>query len=176
MEKDLNKIEIIAKEKEDENWIFRSFLKFYDEEIDSIVHEMYHVVSSKVDCTNCGNCCKKIQPILDTDDITKLSKPLNINIVDFTDSFLKEDEDGNNVFKKQPCPFLENNKCTHYDSRPNACVSYPHLHKKGFVSRLFGVIDNYSICPIVFNVYELLKKELRDEFEEFEDEMEEYNY
>ena len=29
-----------------------------------------------------------------------------------------------------------------------------------FVFRLIGVIENYEVCPIVFNVYEQLKDEL----------------
>ena len=48
-----------------------------------------------------------------------------------------------------------------YAHRPKDCHSYPHLHKKEFVFRLWGVVENCSICPIVFNVYEQLKDELR---------------
>jgi len=44
--------------------------------------------------------------------------------------------------------------------RPRACRSYPHLHKDHFRSRLIGVSGNYSIRPIVFNVYERLKADL----------------
>lgn len=40
------------------------------------------------------------------------------------------------------------------------CISYPHLHKKDFTSRLIGVIENCSVCPIVFNVYERLKERI----------------
>jgi hypothetical protein len=32
------------------------------------------------------------------------------------------------------------------------------LNKDEFVFRLMGVIGNYEICPIVFNVYEMLKR------------------
>ena len=38
--------------------------------------------------------------------------------------------------------------------------SFPHLDKEEFVTRLWAVVDNYSICPIVFNVYEILKDKL----------------
>ena len=50
MEKSLKEIARIAKEKEDENWEFRSFLKSYDVEIEdlgSIVHKLYHPVYSR---------------------------------------------------------------------------------------------------------------------------------
>jgi Fe-S-cluster containining protein len=56
---------------------------------------------------------------------------------------------------------LDQNQCRVYEHRPKACRSYPHLHKKDFVSRLVGVLWNYSICPMVFNVFERLKDELR---------------
>lgn len=35
------------------------------------------------------------------------------------------------------------------------------MYKEDFVFRLYGVLDNYAICPIVFNVYERLKDELQ---------------
>lgn len=64
-------------------------------------------------------------------------------------------------FREMPCPFLLNNRCSNYQNRPGQCRAYPYLHKKDFTSRLLGVIDNYSICPIVFNVLELLKSNFR---------------
>ena len=72
------------------------------------------------------------------------------------------DEEENDKFKfnSLPCPFLEDNKCNNYANRPEDCESYPHLSKDKFIFRLMGVIEYYSICPIVFNVYEKLKKDL----------------
>ena len=58
------------------------------------------------------------------------------------------------------CPFLKNNKCACYSVRPESCRTYPQLHKNEFTSRLFGIIKNHSICPIVFNVYEMLKEKV----------------
>ena len=34
------------------------------------------------------------------------------------------------------------------------------FHKKEFTSRLISVIENSSLCPIVYNVYEFAKREL----------------
>jgi hypothetical protein len=70
-----------------------------------------------------------------------------------------EKYDGSDRIKTSPCLFLKDLKCSVYESRPADCKSYPHLHKKDITSRLLGVIDNYSECPIVFNVYEELKTE-----------------
>ncbi len=49
-------------------------------------------------------------------------------------------------------------------------------YENDFVFRLIGVIQNYSICPIVFNVYEALKHRLRSEFIDFQEEIDERDY
>ena len=168
METDLNNIKKISKEKWDENWEFRSFLKGYDismEKLDAIVHKLYHQVSSRIDCTQCANCCKEGSPIFDHADIKKFSKGLGISFSDFQERYLrKDDESERYIVNKTPCPFLKNNLCSNYKYRPKDCRSFPHLQKDEFVFRLIGVIDNSSICPIVFNVYELLKDELWHKF------------
>ena len=178
METDLIKIQNISKEREDENWNFRTFLKAYDiKDLDSIVHELFKQVSEVMDCTSCGNCCKVMQPILKKKDIKKMAKSLNFTPNQFITKYAIKGEDGESKLNQLPCPFLKDNKCTQYDSRPVVCASYPHLHKEDFVFRLIGVVDNYSICPIVFNVYEALKSRLKSEFIEFQEDFGEFeNY
>ncbi|HID20743.1 MAG TPA: YkgJ family cysteine cluster protein [Methanophagales archaeon] len=162
IETDLMKIKKISEEKAEENWAFRAYLKECDmslEEIDAIVHRLYKEISSKIDCNACANCCKEIKPVLDNEDIEKLSEGLGMSTAVFKEEFLVEDEDGFK-FKMMPCPFLKNNSCSVHAYRPKDCRSYPHLHKEDFVFRLMSVIANCSVCPIVFNVYEALKEEL----------------
>ena len=177
METDLIKIENLAKEREVENWSFRTFLKgYYIKNLDKIVHKLFKQVSEQIDCTACGNCCKTIQPSLKKKDIDNLSKSLNITPDQFITKYVDKDEDGDNILNQIPCPFLNDNKCTQYDARPADCSSYPHLHKKDFVFRLIGVINNYSICPIVFNVYDALKNQLKSDFIDFQEEFDEFGY
>ncbi len=177
MKIDLVKIKNLSKEREDENWYFRTFLKGYDNKhLDSIVRRLFRQVSEAIDCTSCGNCCKETQPILNNNDINKLSKSLHITPDQFITRYVNKDEDGDSRLNKLPCPFLKNNKCIQYDSRPAACRSYPHLHKKDFTFRLIGVVNNYSICPIVFNVYEGLKSKLNSEFNNFLEDFGEFDY
>ena len=161
----LNKIKELANKREDENWEFRSFLKGYcrisSGGIDSIVHELYKEISSAIDCTKCGNCCKVVRPILKPGDIKRLAKVINVSSKQFREQYLSDrKEDEGFGFKTKPCPFLKENRCLYYKDRPEDCRSYPHLHKKLFLSRLMGVINNYSLCPIVFNLYEWLKQQL----------------
>ena len=165
LETDLNKIKKLSEQNHQANWNFRSFLKGYDatiEKMDSIVYELYQRISSEIDCTDCANCCKEIQPVLDQEDIKRCCESFVISVPQFKKKYIKPDtEPGKFVFKEKPCPFLKNNLCSIYAHRPKDCHSYPHLHKKEFVFRLWGVVENCSICPIVFNVYEQLKDELR---------------
>jgi len=173
IEIDINKIRKLAKNKEDENYEFCSFLKGCDlEEIDIIVQRLYRSISSKIDCKICGNCCKKVSPVLNIKDVRRLTNGLKISIDTFKNKYLMERENNEGItFNKKPCPFLNNNICSQYEYRPKDCRSYPHLHKKYFVSRLINVIDNASVCPIVFNVYEALKEEVwnNPEFDDLSD-------
>jgi hypothetical protein len=51
------------------------------------------------------------------------------------------------------------------------------IHKKEVVFRLWGVVENCSICPIVFKVYEQLKDKLwHTDDGEFADEQEDIYY
>lgn len=155
-------IKKLSKEKEDENWKFRSFLKNQSsKKVDSAAYELYRKFSSEIDCRTCSNCCKEMSPILDEKDIKTLASALHLTQEEFKEKYvLKDDEENGCRFKTKPCPFLGDNGCLHYEYRPKDCRSYPHLHKMNFNSRLMGVIDNCSICPIVFNVYEFLKNKL----------------
>ena len=153
--------------KEEENLAFRSFLKSLDissKKLDALVHEINEEVSAQIDCTQCANCCKLIQPLLSQEDITRFAKGLQLAPAIFKETHLipTEEKPGKFGFNAQPCPFLTDNLCTNYPARPQACRSFPHLHKYNFRSRLWNVIFNYELCPIVYHMYEQLKQELWD--------------
>jgi hypothetical protein len=161
LETDVSKIKALAKRKEDENWAFRAYLKESEvspEEVDKIVHKLYKEISSKIDCAECGNCCRELHPVLDEEDLERLSKGVGLSVAQVKKQYLVDDKEaGRFVFREKPCPFLKDNLCTLSENRPKDCISYPHLDKEGFVFRLIGVVQNCSVCPIVFNVYERLK-------------------
>lgn len=176
LEIDPKKVEQLATRQEDANWRFRSFLKGIDlesEEVDAIVHRLYARVAKEIDCLSCANCCREIIPTLGEEDIARLAGALDISREETVKRFLVPEEDeGTFTFRDKPCPFLSGNRCTVYESRPEDCRSFPHLQKEGFVYRTMQAVDNCSICPIVFNVFELLKAELwryRDEDGEGDD-------
>jgi Fe-S-cluster containining protein len=158
---DLVTIKQLGERNHDANFRFRSFLKGGNSaQIDRVVHELCDFYYSNIDCTKCGNCCTVMKPLILKKDLKSLSLATNRTIDEFKKEYTQIEKDGDMSFNKLPCPFLKDLKCSVYDCRPNDCRSYPHLHKKDFISRLFCVIDSYSICPIVFNVFEELKSRL----------------
>lgn len=175
MRADYNDLENLAKKKEDENWKFRSFLKFYDElsdnELDELVSRLASKHESKIDCTSCGRCCKVLKPTLSEADQLRLAECLVITVGQLKDQYLKydndEDEPGWRI-KDTPCPFLKENKCSVYESRPDDCRGYPYLHEADFSYRTIGMIQRTFTCPIVFNVMEELKEEIAFDADDFD--------
>jgi Fe-S-cluster containining protein len=158
----LKTIAKLAKKREKENINFRVFLKGQDfKKIDKMVHRLNDLISAKIDCTECANCCKYLHPVLTKNDVERLSAIKNLSETDFKLKYLEKDPyDNDQYLKHTPCIFLNDKLCNIYEDRPETCQFYPHLHKTNFISRSLGAISNYEICPIVFNVIEELKTEL----------------
>jgi len=169
LETNLKRIASLAEEREDENWAFRSYLKMVEmkpEEMDELVRMHYEEVSAHIDCGECCNCCRVILPPLSTSEIERLATGMSLSVEEVKERYLVKAEEGKDyVFNEKPCPLLSENRCTAGDYRPDACLSFPNLHKDGFVFRLAQIVMNCSICPIVFNVYERLKEDLWEEDE-----------
>jgi Fe-S-cluster containining protein len=164
-ETNLARIKELAQQKEKENWDFRVHIKNCDveeEEIDAIVHRLYAMVSSKIDCRACGNCCRELSAALEAPDIERMAEAEHLTPAEFERKYLEKTEDkGKYGIRQKPCPFLSGNVCRYYDIRPASCAEFPFLHKPDFTTRSIMVLWNLELCPIVYNVYELLKQEVR---------------
>jgi hypothetical protein len=159
LETDLDEIRKLAEERDDENWKFCTFLKQRDG-VDKRAYRILEGVLAGIDCTTCGNCCLTMEVCVTDTDVARLAVHLSVTPKKFREQYVVRDEHGNARLRGRPCVFLEGKRCSVYDARPEDCRAFPHLHKKGIVSLLMGVIGNYSVCPIVFNVYERLKDEM----------------
>ncbi len=160
LETDLEKIKTLSILREDENEKFRRYLKNRSvHKTDLLVHQINDQVAPRIDCTACGNCCKELSPYLNKEDLHQLAEATRKSIEDVIAAYTEKDEEGLS-FNQMPCVFLAENKCTIYQHRPETCHSFPHLHKPEFTSRLRRVMDNYAICPIIFNVIERMKVEM----------------
>jgi len=74
-------------------------------------------------------------------------------------STLRSEEREWHRFHWSPCPFLDGRICRHYDSRADVCREYPTQLRTCFVSNSVAVLCIIPRCPLVFNVFELLKSE-----------------
>jgi Fe-S-cluster containining protein len=160
--RDPDRVRELAAGKRDENSDLRAFLKWGGpppQLVDRLFHRLQAEVSAEIDCTECASCCRELSPVLKPKDIERLAWRLQVPNPEFRASHLREDGEGF-VFARTPCPLLDGNRCSCYRDRPKDCRSYPHLHKKDMTTRLLGVLENVSVCPIVFSVLERLKAEL----------------
>lgn len=127
--------------------------------VDDAFHTLHEEVFEEMDCLTCANCCKTTSPIFYDTDIERLAKELRMKAVDFVDKYLKVDDDGDQVLKSSPCPFLGyDNYCSVYEARPKACREYPHTERKKMVQIMELTHKNTQVCPAVFEIVERLKK------------------
>ena len=122
---------------------------------------MHEEVFECTDCLKCANCCTTTGPLFTDKDISRIAKHLRIKPSEFTQQYLRIDEDRDYVLKSGPCTFLEeDNSCSIYEVRPKACREYPHTDRKKQNQLLNLTEKNIEVCPAVFNIVEKLKKEL----------------
>ena len=129
--------------------------------LDSLIHPLHNEVFECADCLKCANCCKTTGPLFTDRDISRISKYLRIKPSEFTDKYLKIDEDRDYVLKSLPCSFLgEDNHCSIYEFRPKACREFPHTDRIKQYQLLKITQKNLEVCPAVFDLVSKLKKEL----------------
>lgn len=128
--------------------------------LDKTISRIHYEVFSDIDCLKCAHCCKTISPIIYESDISRICKQQKISIHEFKEKYIKMDVEGDYVFNKQPCPFLnEDNSCEVYENRPKACRDYPHTNQDRFYQVMNKTLLNIFICPAVYKIVERLKKE-----------------
>lgn len=121
------------------------------QKIDELIVEHGVMASKRIDCLSCANCCKTYSPIIETNEISTISKGLQVDSETLFRDYIEMDEEGDFVFRMQPCPMLDtaNNHCKIYNDRPYACRDYPHLTGGNFRKRKQVLVKNYELCPIV---------------------------
>ena len=111
----------------------------------------------KIDCLQCGNCCRNHSPRFKTPDIKRISKHLKMKEGDFIETYLRLDNDGDYVNKTTQCQFLgADNYCGIYNDRPSDCARYPYTAEDVLLKRPQLTLTNAQICPIVVHVLENL--------------------
>lgn len=158
-------VEKSAAEKAEENIQFKSFLLQADraqKDIEGFISYLSERTIEAINCTACGECCRRVRPLLDDFDIERLADGLNIESEEFKRLYLTKHiaKPHDYIFNTLPCPLLDGNLCQQYEFRPQACDRFPQIKGMQFFDRLDNMFHYYTFCPIVFNVLEDLKMEL----------------
>lgn len=138
--------------KEKQKWLAQ-LKRINPRKLDAHFQTAHEKAFSCIDCLECANCCITTGPRLTDTDIKRAAKFLRTKDVDFVSQYVRVDEDGDQVFKSMPCPFLgADNYCSIYDARPKACREYPHTDRVKQHQLLKLHLKNVDICPAVEQV------------------------
>ena len=156
---DLEKHRNLVQQKAKENKKFFQKLKHVKSKVlDEKIHQLHDEVFACTNCLECANCCTTTGPLFTDKDISRISKHLKIKPSEFTEKYLKVDEDKDFVLQQVPCTFLEDdNRCSIYQVRPKACLEYPHTNRRKQYQILKLTQKNLAICPAVYKIVEKLK-------------------
>jgi len=152
----------LAEARREENDLFKSFLKkFPSSHLDKILQPIANSVTERIDCTQCGNCCRHLEPGITEEEAGILASLKSMPKQVFIRNFTQREAGTETLFMNhQPCIFFDGKLCNIYHQRPASCKDFPHLAKENFKFRYHSIMANYAICPIVFNSIEELKRVL----------------
>lgn len=126
-----------------------------------VLKQTHTEVFGEVDCLACAHCCKTSPPLVTKNDVNRIAKHLGITPREFGRKYVIEDINGELSFNAVPCRFLaDDNRCTIYDVRPEACRRYPHTDEEDFAARKSLNLSNALICPAAYRIILLLEKRL----------------
>ena len=157
---DLEKHQTQVRQKAKENKTFFQKLKRVKPKVlDQQMHQVHADVFACTSCLDCANCCTTTGPLFTDKDIGRIAKHLKLKPSEFTERYLRVDEDKDYVLQQVPCAFLgEDNRCSIYDVRPKACREFPHTDRKKQHQILNLTQKNVAVCPAVYQMVERLKE------------------
>ena len=139
----------------------KKIIKKKPKNLDDKFQSAHQKAFQKIDCLECANCCKTTSPLFRDIDVTRIAKKLKCSTKEFEKNYLKRDEDNDLVLQTAPCTFLnDDNSCSIYDIRPQACREYPHTDRKKVVQVMDLTEKNMLICPAVSRILFDVQKDL----------------
>lgn len=147
-----------AKKSADRQKLYKQYLQRANKNaVLKVLPVLHEEAFDKIDCLQCGNCCKGFSPRFKTPDIKRIAKYLKIKEGDLINEYLKVDDDGDYVMQNQPCAFLgPDNYCSIYEVRPSDCARFPYTNEDVILKRQNITLKNSTFCPAVYYVLEKL--------------------
>ena len=164
MQEEFRKLPQQAAQKKPENTLFFKRLKARPPgDLDGTMQELHTDEFERTDCLQCGNCCRTTGPLFTDKDVGRISRHLKMKPSEFSEAYLRQDEDGDMVLQQVPCPFLgADNYCGIYQVRPRACREYPHTDRRKFYQIGALTLKNVAIFPAAFRIVEAMKSRYPD--------------
>ncbi len=162
---DLVQIRRLGEHKREENERFRKHLKRHNF-VERRFRRIAHNVESRIDCTQCANCCRVATVRLADRDVEKLAKFIGVRRAEFLRDYTDQSPEEGLILKRTDeagCIFLNGNMCDVYDARPHICENFPHLIRGdgSLLSRMWDFKDRACYCPIVYNTLEEFKTDVK---------------
>lgn len=141
---------------------FKQLKRLKGRALEEAIHEEHERVFERVRCQDCAHCCETTSPIFTDRDVPRVAKHLGMRPSEFTDRYLRLDDDQDYVLKSSPCAFLDQSdkSCLIYEVRPKACREYPHTDAPKQLGLLDLTAKNVEVCPAVFELMERVSERL----------------
>lgn len=155
-------IEYRAAQVEEENYAFRTYLKMHadSDKLDQQFLELHKELFSSYDCNSCRRCCKKYHGEIKKSDVGNIAASLEMEPDRFISEYLVENEEDTYKTKNAPCDFLQSDgSCLLGENRPESCKAFPYTDRPDRMGSLLSIVQNATVCPVVFEILERLKKE-----------------
>jgi len=160
---DLVQISRLGRQKRNENFRFRAYLKNHRHS-DRRLRRFGEDIEAQIDCTTCANCCRVSEVGIMDRDVEKLAKFIGVSKEEFLRDSTGRDESNALILKRTEagCVFLKDNLCTVYEARPQNCANFPHLVRGSgsIASRMWQFVDRTEFCPVVYNWMEKVKEDI----------------
>lgn len=158
LETDLLRIAELTAARHDEFEVLRYQLELDDDiddaRLDTLVEQLAAPIRAAIDCTQCANCCHKLDVDVTCADVHRLAEGLGTSadaiITNYVDRGSLTD-DSEWKLHAGPCRFLKGKLCSVYAHRPDACRIYPAF-TPDFRWTLTDLIAGASFCPITYNL------------------------
>ncbi len=159
-----NEVAERAKQKEEENYRFRTYLKAHadPDKLDVQFKRLHEELFPQYDCSACRNCCKMFCGVIPEGDIERDASYLGLSREEFIGKYL-EWSNGEEAYMARncPCDFWDENsgECILAECKPESCVKYPYTDQPDRWGSLFSIIESAAVCPVVYEILERLKVE-----------------
>jgi len=161
---DLVQLRTIAEAKAAENLDFQRFVRQHHGSA-HLFREIALEVESKIDCRQCGACCRETYVDVTPAEIAAIAEYLGTSAENAAHEYTMIDPTDHHVILRHSgggCTFLDGNICMIYEARPGPCRHFPHIDSSSHTlgSRMESVTRRTGYCPIVYNTLEGYKRRL----------------